>query len=149
MGEAVYTLKASFKDVEAGAKKLRKLLTQVGKAYDYWQDNRGKTPEQFWPKFKAKFPLAVKLLSFTDVKIGGDCGNALAGLLSYCEYSKHLDLDSGGGADGSGIVIYRAEVWHFANWRGLGLYVRDVLGGTRVSWKSSEYEENEIVLEDK
>ena len=137
MGEAIYTLKATFKDAKkasSGMESLSSMLNCSLAAYVYWQDNRGKDPGEFWPAFKAKYPRVLSLLELAGVKVGGGCNNELAGRLSYTELEEPLNIKQKGT-----VVIYKAEVWHFAHWGGLARFaVTPEVGAMKAYWSSDE-----------
>lgn len=135
MGEAIYTLKATFPNAyaaEKGLKELTDALKDIQGAYVYWQNNRGKAPTEFWPEFKAAYPKATALLLLADVVIGGDCNNELSGKMSCTPWDGPLDIKKTGQ-----LVTYSAEVWHFADWNPLAQYAVNV-GATFAKWRSDE-----------
>jgi hypothetical protein len=134
MGEAVYYLKARFKDSKALDKampKIQKFLTQTGEAQDYWQKNRSGDKTKFWAGFRKQFPLTTK---FLGTAAGGDHNNNLAGVLSFGQDGelKVSDRDPA-------VLKYNEMTWHFANWDGLAIYLCTEYGALRAEWISDEY----------
>lgn len=133
MGECLYLLKAKFAThgkAQIAAKKLVKTLSELDEAYSFWQKNRGKTPAEFWSEFEAKFPLALEILKVTPgMEIGGDCNNGLAGKLSYCGNDRQVEVLGNE-------IKYSEEVWHFASWTGLEIWIKKVLKAKAVVWAS-------------
>lgn len=141
MGEATYYLKARYEtkeQCEAGVSAFAALIEQGKEAEDYWQSNRDKTPEEFWPEFIEKFPavayyLRVDVLGVESLE-GQDMNNGLAG---------KLDFGAGGddepGTDGETLLTFYATVWHFAEWDGLAAWLRRKTDAKVVGWLSDEY----------
>lgn len=145
MGEATYYAKIWFEriskdELEQKVVQLKELLKEGSKAEDYWQHNRNKTPEQFWPKFKEEFPNVTRYLDMIN-RVDADCNNALAGRLDFgdAEYGDldnvHYCFDSPDNC----FISYYATVWHFADWDPLFRWLQDELGGIDFSWVSDEY----------
>lgn len=111
MGSAIYYAKWKY-ETKAKAKKafskISAFIEETGNAHDYWQANRGKTPIVFWPEFKQKFPNCYEFLSNYHLA-GGDCNNALAGIISVGDECSEIEHD---GLE----VRYASETWHFADW---------------------------------
>jgi len=83
MGEAVYYMKARID--EGKLEPFKKFMAEALDAYAYWQANRGKSPDQFWPSFREKFPVVTLFLQ-RECRIDtetGDCNNGLSGILSF------------------------------------------------------------------
>jgi hypothetical protein len=147
MGEAIYYLKAQFKDGKAalkGAKRLRGLIEEDIAAYDFWQRNRGqKEPSEFWPEFKEKFPKVYRYLKMWQPKlVGGDCDNDLAGKLGLGNEGDAQNVVVEGN-----LVKYHAEVWHFSDWSGLVKYVKRVCLAQKAGYISDEYADPNYLVE--
>jgi len=109
MGEAIYYAKWKYTNkmlAKTALTKISSFLQETQEAYDFWQENRGNTPDEFWPKFKNKFPKCYNFLASFHLA-GGDCNNALAGTMSVGHEDCYIDELE---------VRYSAEVWHFAEW---------------------------------
>jgi hypothetical protein len=167
MGMAVYYLKARFPKgaLRKHFPEIQKLWREGPPAADFWQENRGKKPAEFWPKFVEKFPLVTEYLrtiasrenpdagsyrvsgvSSRDEKfvkdpqphslVGLDCNNELAGTLNFGETGDFERLEH------DGVVLYfNAEVWHFADWEPLMAFLKNKWGATAAGYLSDEYTE--------
>ena len=142
MGEAVYYMTIRFPK-GVGTKvmpEIQEFLRQGVKAYDFWQDNRGrKNRKSFWKDFEAHFPMIADYLKTSLPSVWGkDHNNGLAGNLSFGELDdiEHMSLKQTGKGDE---LNYSAMVWHFADWGHLTKYVREKWGGLKEGWVSDEY----------
>jgi hypothetical protein len=146
MGTAVYHLKVQFPEniSETKFEVLKAFFLEGSEAGDFWQSNRGKSPEQFWPEFEKKFPAISEYLKGLG-KYGKDCNNSLAGILDFGEKE---DIENSLEYHDN-LLTYHAEVWHFADWDPLVNFLKSHLGAVKTGWISDEYSEasSEIVLE--
>jgi len=145
MGEAVYSMVAEWPKAidEKTQKAVRKFFLEGSRAEDWWQDHRDRTPEQFWPEFRKKFPTVTKYLArvkdYNNTAIlDGDNNNGLAG-----------NLDFGSAKDivnqlrfKDRRMTYSAEIWHMATWKPLERFLRNKLGATTILWGSEEEGKN-------
>ena len=149
MGEANYRLVARFPSKDKTDKamdKIYNLFMENSDAYAYWQDNRGKSKKEFWPKFKSEFPATTEYL-ITIGKVDGDCNNGLSGILDFGQYQDEEELDHYLNANDDTIEFYGESVWHFSDWEPLAKYIR-TLGASKIVWNSDEYENDWPKLED-
>lgn len=161
MGEANFYLKAWFPSKQH----LRRVLPAITrfvaegtKAHNYWQTNRGETPEKFWPTFQKNFPVVSEYLDTIQppdsdkgryrisavgkksptlgpcksrTLLGGDCDHALLG-----------NLDFGGEDDigeyESGVLGYMALTWSHADWDPLVNFLKIKWGAVKGDWTSDE-----------
>lgn len=145
MGEATYYAKIWFErvskdDLEQKIERLKMIFSEGSQAADYWQENRSKKPEAFWPKFKEFFPNITRYLDMID-RVDADCNNDLAGKLDFGE-PQYGDLDNFNlcfDPPDNCYISYWATVWHFADWDPLFKWLTDELGGTEFNWVSDEY----------
>jgi hypothetical protein len=132
MGSATYYLKAKYESAaaaEAALPAVQDFFEQVGGAQDYWQSNRGKAPDRFWPEFQEKFPLAHEFL--VEQGLGsGDCNNALAGMISF-------GSDVPSTADNE--IRHCEETWHCADWTPLCDWLVKRYGAEASAFASDEY----------
>lgn len=133
MGEAMYYIKARFskeltRDQE---EQLTNFIVEGQAAHDWWQDHRH-CPDAgaFWKRFAEKFPHVTVYLG--DL-VGGDCNNALAGVLDFgCEDDlEALEFDYLE-------FRYHCECWHFATWDRFTEYLKTRFAATSASWLSDE-----------
>ena len=136
MGEATYYLKARFKSEQALTAlmpEIRTFIEQGIRAEGFWRENRGKSPEVFWPLFKEQFPQVTEYLG--DL-VGGDCHGSVAGLL---EFGQPDDLN--GLLQSGAVLLYNAYVWHLADWDRFEAYLKKKFGAINVASLSDEYVE--------
>jgi hypothetical protein len=110
---------------------IKKFFLEGTKAQDYWQKNRGKKPQEFWPGFREQFPTVCEYLGRSD----GDCHNSLAGQLDFGflgNIEHELGLARGN------ILSYSAEVWHMADWGPLAEFMKKKFGAKDVLTASEE-----------
>ena len=138
MGSATYYLKAKFpkKITEKKFQAIRNFFIEGSKAADYWQSNRGKTPDQFWPDFEKQFPEVTTYLKGLEL-FGKDCNNALAGQIDFGEQE---DIEDNMTYEGN-LLTYHAEVWHFAQWDPILKYLKGRYGAVQTGYVSDEYVE--------
>lgn len=135
MGMATYYMKAYYKDEALAAKNAKPVeafINQLADAENYWQDNRDKTPKEFWPVFIEKFPLAYDYLG--KPKDDADCNNDLAGRLSFARTDDEATFERSGS-----VLMYSAYVWHFANWEPFTDYIMDNFEADNVKSVSDEH----------
>jgi hypothetical protein len=133
MGEAVYYMKV--KVAEDKVDSIKAFFTEGVNSYEYWQDNRGKTPAEFWSGFNEQFPVVTEYLQSIGLDTEqGDCNNGPAGKLCFGELEdiERLSYDNG-------VMAYSAEVWHFADWRGIASFLEAQFDATKVKWLSDEH----------
>lgn len=159
MGEAVYYAKIAFdtdEECEKAAPAIKSFFVEVCNAEQFWQNNRSIyarepkvelfTGEKFWVEFEKNFPLVADYLKFlgnnyADKPIwNGDSDNGLAGKIDIA-YDAN-DVNYGFRIDGC-LILYSAEVWHFADWDGFAEYIESRWGG-KMNWLSDEYVEVDI-----
>lgn len=132
MGTANYYLKVIFpRNVDK--QKVHDFFVEGEKAYDYWQDNRGKEKKEtivFWKEFTTQFPLVSKMIS--DF-VGGDKDNPLAGELDIVEPDHCIEYTWEGD-----VLYYCAEVWHLASWDRLCNFLYSEFQAES-NWLSDEY----------
>ena len=134
MGECNYSIVARFRGRLSDKKKqaIKKFFTEGIQAEEYWQKNRGETPDKFWPGFR--FPVVSEYLrTCAQINvISGDCNNSLAGLLDFGseEDLEHLSLEGKQ-------LAYEPLVWHMANWGPLADFMKLKFGAETV-WIGSE-----------
>lgn len=139
MGEAVYYLKAKFPsgiEAKEAERKFKFFLEESVEAYDYWQNNRGWSPKEFWHEFKHRFPIIAPILRYAPDKVDGDCNNALSGEISFadCEVKNLMEQPLVEGR----YLLYHALVWHLANWGRLEQWFKSI-GAEEVEWFSDEH----------
>ena len=136
MGECNYSIVANFKGRLSDKKKqaIKEFFAEGILAEDYWQKNRGETPDRFWPGFTFRFPVVSDYLrSCAGVNvIGGDCHNGLADLLDFGSQDYFDEMNLSGRQ-----MTYEALVWHMANWGPLAHYMKLKFGAETV-WIGSE-----------
>jgi len=134
MGEAIYYLKAHFpgKITWELKQQLTAFVREGQAANEWWREHRGcPTPEAFWERFVEKFPTIAEYLGSL---VGGNCDNALAGVLDFGE---EYDLDA---LEFDGTEFrYHCTCWHFASWNPFAAFLRSKFGAIRVNWMSDEY----------
>jgi hypothetical protein len=137
MGQANYYLKARFESPEKASDALPKIATFIvsgQKAETYWQSNRGRPSDQFWPQFDAEFPVVAEYLKSFG-KHGGDCNNTLARYIDFGtegEEEPEICMDSA-------VILFSACVWHFADWAPFCRFLGEKFGATAADWLSDEY----------
>ena len=100
----------------------------MGKAYLFWQANRGREEEPFWAEFQAEFPVIYKFVR--DYVQPENSNNGLAGKISYVG-----NCERPGRATVSGrTLFYAATVWHMANWRPFCDWIKNELEAQAVWW---------------
>ncbi len=136
MGEAMYYFKAEFpteEEAKNGAIKIKNFLTEMGKAYKYWQANRR---AGVWKDIQKKFPdvaeVIKKYVEYEMENLKGDDNNALAGFLIAYNPKGEGYVFSVKGKN----VLYSQMVWHFDNWNPLVDYVKSI--GGKAKWVSEE-----------
>ena len=138
MGEATYYCKIFYRSPEeakAALPKVAAYLSEGSKAHDFWQANRSRKPEDFWPGFEKNFPEVSNYLRWCMI-FGGDCNNSLAGMMSFGE---EMDVVENLIAEGR-VIKYSAEVWHFADWKPLFEFICKRTGGHSFKWLSDEWD---------
>ena len=134
MGEAVYYLKAKFPsetEAKEAERKFKIFLEESIEAYDYWQDNRGWSPKEFWHEFKHRFPIITPILRYAPDKVDGDCNNALSGEISFGNEIENVQVEGR-------CLLYHSTAWHLANWRRLEQWLESI-GAEEVEWFSDEH----------
>ena len=137
MGECNYSIVANFKGRLSDKKKqaIKEFFAEGIKAETYWQKNRGETPDRFWPGFTFRFPVVSEYLrTCAEINVGGECNNALAGLLDFGSSEEDLDNHMN---FSSRQVTYEALVWHMANWGPLAKFMKVKFDAETV-WVGSE-----------
>lgn len=139
MGSCVYYAKWKFKSAKKAQEALpivSKFLQEAQKAYDYWQSNRSASTEQFWATYKTLFPSCYAFMQSLG-KAGGDCSNALSGVLSVGDFGMidgEIDRLCVHGTE----ITYDAETWHMANWTMWVRYLHNNTGAIKSGWLSEE-----------
>ena len=139
MGEAMYYCKLFYKTKWAAKDALpvvQDYFRQGAAAYEFWQTNRSQAPSKFWPEFEKQFPEVVRYLASAELR-DGDCNNKLAGMLDFGSIN---DVESSFSLQGREIW-YRAEVWHFANWGPMLMWICNHTEADSYGWVSDEYTE--------
>lgn len=146
MGTATYYLRATWptKVPTKTKKAILDLLQDLGKAYTYWQENRNKKPEEFWPTFEINYPHATKFLESMPYK--GDCNNGLSGKLDYGQDHKEIQMRL---TFSGNVMMYYMEVWHFMDWQPLCNYLENELGASKTDYLSDEHTNPFEILEAK
>lgn len=136
MGECVYYAKWKFKTTKQATKALPifvAFLSEAGKAYDYWQANRGKNDSEFWAEYKEKFPLCYEFMESRGLA-GHDCNNALSGQLSIGSDSDKPDLSG----EHCEEITYSQETWHLADWSPVVRFLASKTKAESSGWVSEE-----------
>lgn len=137
MGSCNYYIKAYFsyvEDADEAYDGIREFIKEGINAGDWWQEHRDcKNCDEFWKHFVTKFPNIAKTI---PDKIGGDCDNALAGVLNYGNYVEDVEYNYQKDRE---VIRYTAYVWHFSNWDRFAHALRTQFGASQVTWISEEY----------
>ncbi len=137
MGEATYYLKARIPGLtDDKVEEIREFFAEGYRASEFWHGHRDGGPQDFWPDFKAKFPLVsdylAELLDSPD-------NNALAGILDFgLEEGQRLEDTVWSEGDW---LYASAYVWHFASWDRLLAFLKTKWGAVEGGWLSDEYAE--------
>ena len=135
MGSAVYHMKARVD--ESQVEPIKAFIAEGIGAYEFWQENRGKTPDEFWPEFREKFPLVTEYLKSMGMDVeAGDNSNSLAGNLDFGNEGDEEDIEY---STEKGELHYASEVWHFANWSPFMAFLESHFGAEKTGWLSDEY----------
>ncbi len=136
MPTAIYYLKARFIDAEAAAAALpaiQAFVEQGVRSRDWWRSNRTLESKgerrAFWARFQGLFPTVHDYLAD---KAGGDCSEALLGLLEFGSPDR-TELE----CDGR-FLKYKAEVWHGTDWTPMGEFVKRKFGALAYAWIGDE-----------
>lgn len=129
--ECAYRIKAQWPGpiADETLELINKLFQENQEAYDYWQEHRNQSAEEFWPVFEKNYPATAQ---YTKTMYGKDPVD-LSGKLDFGQTDHKTFYDS----DKYEIFYDAEQVWHFADWEPLGDWFRS-LGATRVIWESEE-----------
>lgn len=133
MGECNYYAKWKYQTTKQAKKALpiiKAFLSEAGKAYDYWQANRGKNDSEFWAGYKEKFPLCYEFMESRGLA-GHDCNNALSGQLSIGSDEDTPDM---GGTE----ITYSQNTWHLADWSPVVRFLASKTKAKSSGWVSEE-----------
>jgi hypothetical protein len=133
---AIYYLKARFATPAAAKNALPNVqgfIREGIRAHAWWQnhrhyEHRGQRPD-FWKLFQWQFPPIHKYLGS---KAGGDCDQALLGFLEFGkdqEFELRTDRE---------FLLYRAEVWHGADWDLIGEFLKTEFSAEASDWIGQE-----------
>lgn len=126
MGECAYRIKAKWpgKIPEETLTLIKNLFEEHTEAYDYWQEHRNQSGEEFWPEFQKKHPITAQYAQ----AIGKD-PNELSGKMDFGIGDLTAEEDE---------IFYEAQnVWHFSDWSDLAEWLRS-LGAKWVVFDSEE-----------
>jgi hypothetical protein len=130
MGECAYRIKAKWPDKipKKTMKLIQKLFDENQEAYEYWQEHRDQSGEEFWSEFEKNFPVTAQYAKF----MYGKDPTELSGKLDFgSDHNFYYNPDDFE-------IFYEAgQVWHFANWEPLAEWFRS-LGASRVIYDSEE-----------
>lgn len=130
MSEDTFYLKARFDsaaDLQEKLPAIEAFITEGIHACDYWQVYRSEPQEEFWSAFTKRFPLVTKYLG--DF-VGGDCNNALSGLLEFgWGEAAAWDLRTDGA-----VLSYSADAWAHGTWENFALFLETHFGAKRTGW---------------
>ena len=144
MGEALLKLDGHFRNVRA-AERARDSLTALvlEDAEVWWQDHRDTPAGDFWPEFRAKFPLSCAVLACASEKdrkaFEAEPSNGLAGLIDWRDAAMTLAEwkpreEYTPEVHGTRLT-HQAVTWYHARWAPLAAWLIE-LGAIRVNWSS-------------
>ena len=152
MGQCNYYLKACFSNADAARvaeSRLAELLAEGEKAYNFWQDSRGRfgpsdpnqgkmTGEIFWEMFRDRYPLTIRYLH--DLAGIDDWNNGLAGHLSLVDPKSPRRSRPGAilRQQDHHLLLQLNDIWHFSDLTLLEDYCRAELGAINVDSVSEE-----------
>jgi hypothetical protein len=153
MGECNYYLKARFATdaaARAAVPRLVALLAEGDRAYNFWQDTRGRgfprsgeygpqVAQQFWAEFRAQFPLVCEYLG----ELNGieDWNNGLSGQLGVLKDpapKRHWLPSAELSCRDAVLFLQLNRIWHCSNMRLLERFCVDDLGALAVGSISEE-----------
>jgi len=140
MGEAVYYMRARFKDAEtaiAVEPVVRTFLERMAEAENAWQNSRsgGVEADQ---ALRAKYLDVFEMLGISQMpESDAQSRNYLAGILDSPANDPSWDLQVS-----SDEIQFFGEVWHFADWAGLARALGK-MGAIQTGWISEEYAETD------
>lgn len=110
MGECAYRIKAKWPSPvpEETLKLIQKLFDENQEAYEYWQEHRDLSGEEFWLGFGKNFPVTAQYAKF----MYGKDPEELSGKLDFGGEKHNFYYDS----DDFEIFYEAEKVWHYSNW---------------------------------
>jgi len=132
MGEARFYLIAEFESEKKLNKvfgEIKTFIKQGQKSEDFWQKYRKSNPQQFWSKFKGKFPL---IFEYLGEKANKDNNNSLARELDFGMFNAKPTKERN-------ILKFNDEVWHLASWDRFADFLKNKYQAKRVNWFSDEW----------
>ena len=132
MGEARFYLIAEFESEKKLNKvfgEIKTFIKQGQKSEEFWQKYRESNPQQFWSKFKGKFPL---IFEYLGEKANKDNNNSLARELDFGMFNAKPTKERN-------ILKFNDEVWHLASWDRFADFLKNKYQAKRVNWFSDEW----------